>query len=238
MATIFSSRKSLAIVIGISTLAVSVLSANNFGATFGSSPAPFKIDVPPSFIEETVTKASLTRYTVDVEEPDFASGPPRHNVTTVRDYWVDNYDWFQVQDQLNKRYGRIITDLQTCASDGRRGQKIRVNADLAPQIQSFHDHSHNRTKIKFLQAHPLTLHPPPLQPHRRHPLTLHPRLARQLHGSKRYPRRPPQSALPFLTSLPRRRPQHPRLRLLSRAPEARMGSPGIGLRLPRTDAAA
>ena len=85
------------------------LAAENFEATYGETPAPFKIDVSPSFIEETVKKASLTRYVVDLEQPDLVDGPPKHNVSTVRDYWVDHYDWFGVQDYLNERYVVIVS---------------------------------------------------------------------------------------------------------------------------------
>ena len=88
----------------VTALTVSVLAEDTFDANYGNSPAPFKIDVHPSFINETIQKVALTRLTVDVEEPDFASGPPRHNVTTVRDYWLNDYDWYRVQDQLNQRY--------------------------------------------------------------------------------------------------------------------------------------
>lgn len=84
-------------------LSIRSVVSQNFKASFGSSPAPFKIDIDRKFIETTVLKASLTRYAVDVEEPDLQDGPPRHNVTTVRDYWVDHYNWFDVQDQLNQR---------------------------------------------------------------------------------------------------------------------------------------
>lgn len=76
----------------------------NFDATYGSSPAPFKINVHPKFIAETVLKVSHTRYVVDIDEPDFVDGPPRHNVTAVRDYWVNHYNWFDVQDELNEEY--------------------------------------------------------------------------------------------------------------------------------------
>ena len=103
MATSSLLRTSLAIAVSVSALYVPVYAANNFGATFGSSPAPFKIDVDPNFINETVQKVSHTRYAVDIDESDLTDGPPRHNVTTVRDFWVNNYDWFDVQDQLNNR---------------------------------------------------------------------------------------------------------------------------------------
>lgn len=78
-------------------------SSQNFKAAYGSSPAPFSIDVDPDFIAETVLKVSHTRYTIDIDEPDFTSGPPRHNVTTVRNYWVNHYDWFDVQNELNRQ---------------------------------------------------------------------------------------------------------------------------------------
>ena len=84
-------------------LCTSLVISQNFEAHYGSSPAPFKIDVDPTFIKKTVLKASLTRYAVDIEQPDLIDGPPRHNVTTVRDYWVNQYNWFDVQDRLNKR---------------------------------------------------------------------------------------------------------------------------------------
>lgn len=95
----FSFARPLLIVALCTELAVS----QNFKATFGNSPAPFKIDVDPRFIKETVLKASLTRYAVDVEQPAWQDGPPRNNVTTVRDYWVNQYNWFDVQDRLNQR---------------------------------------------------------------------------------------------------------------------------------------
>ena len=95
--------KYLSLAVIVTALSVSVLADDNFNANYGTSPAPFKIDVHSSFIDKTIQKVALTRYTVDVEEPDLASGPPRHNVTTVRDYWLNHYDWFRVQDQLNQR---------------------------------------------------------------------------------------------------------------------------------------
>lgn len=78
--------------------------ALEFSGTFGDAVAPFRIDVNPEFIKRTTLKASLTRFTDDLQQPDFADGPPRHNATTVRDFWVNEFDWFQVQENLNKKY--------------------------------------------------------------------------------------------------------------------------------------
>ena len=94
---------SLRLLLIVALTAKSVLSQNS-RATFGNSPAPFKIDVDPAFIQETVLKASLTRYAIDIEGPAMQDGPSRENTTTVRDYWVNHYDWFRIQDRLNKQY--------------------------------------------------------------------------------------------------------------------------------------
>lgn len=91
MSSLFSgfSFVRLILIVAISTkLAV----FQNFKTTFGNSSAPFKIDVDPKSIEETVLKASLTRYVVDLEEPALQDGPSRDNVTTVQDYWVNQYN--------------------------------------------------------------------------------------------------------------------------------------------------
>ncbi|MCJ1441978.1 MAG: hypothetical protein MMC23_002470 [Stictis urceolatum] len=85
----------------------------NFRAHFGSSPAPFKIDVSPDFIKETTLKVSLTRLIVDVDVPEWSEGPSRHNVSTLRNYWLNGYDWFKIQDQLNKKYTQFTTTVTT-----------------------------------------------------------------------------------------------------------------------------
>lgn len=84
-----------------------VVSANGIlqeaNALYPASPVPFKIDVKPEFIALTKLKASLTRFPVDVMQPDWTDGPPVHNATSVRNYWVDEYDWAQVQNELNSK---------------------------------------------------------------------------------------------------------------------------------------
>lgn len=87
----------------------------NFKATFGASPQPFKISVNPDFIRQTNLKASLTRYTHDLNQPDFTDGPPRHNITTIRDYWTNEYSWYAIQDGINKKFNQFTT---TVYADG------------------------------------------------------------------------------------------------------------------------
>lgn len=116
-------HKYLALAVTLTPLSVSVLADNNFNANYGTSPAPFQIDVHPSFINRTIQKVALTRFTVDVEEPELASGPPRHNATTVQDYWLHHYDWFRVQDQLNQRYVNVDCFLRLLAPSKKKERK-------------------------------------------------------------------------------------------------------------------
>lgn len=77
--------------------------ALEWDATYGSSPAPFKLAVNPEIIELAHQKVALTRYPIDVKQPDWSDGPPVHNATSVRDYWVKEYDWSNTQRQINSR---------------------------------------------------------------------------------------------------------------------------------------
>ena len=49
----------------------------------------------------TIQKLELTRFTEDVEQPDFTDGPPTHKAMAVRDYWVKKYNWGSIQTKLN-----------------------------------------------------------------------------------------------------------------------------------------
>ena len=76
----------------------------NFKASFGSTPSPFSIDVDAGFLTEATTKVTATRYVQDLhEQPEFTEGPPKHNVTTIRNYWVEEYNWEDVQAELNEK---------------------------------------------------------------------------------------------------------------------------------------
>jgi hypothetical protein len=80
-----------------------------FKASYGSSPRPFEIDVDAGFVALTKLKASLTRYTVDINVADFFEGPPQHNVSTLRDYWANEYEWVEVQAKLNTKFRQFTT---------------------------------------------------------------------------------------------------------------------------------
>jgi hypothetical protein len=102
---------------------------NNIRADYGVMPQPWKTDVDPAFI--AATKANLTRFVEDtVDDPppivvqrsggegdlvlkDFEDGPPQYTATTLRDFWVNEYDWFSVQDKLNAKYNHFTTTVHS-----------------------------------------------------------------------------------------------------------------------------
>lgn len=77
--------------------------ALEWSATYGHTPAPFTLSVNPEIIALAHQKAILTRHPVDVEQPDWSDGPPVHNATSVRDYWVNEYDWSKTQEGINSQ---------------------------------------------------------------------------------------------------------------------------------------
>jgi pimeloyl-ACP methyl ester carboxylesterase len=103
----------------------------NWKAVYGPRPQPWKIDVDPQFISLTKLKASLTRvpdetlldlppYTTQRYEterelviPDFEDGPPLHNLTALRDYWTNEYDWFTIQESLNNQFKHFTTTVHS-----------------------------------------------------------------------------------------------------------------------------
>ncbi|KAK4070312.1 hypothetical protein Trihar35433_4779 [Trichoderma harzianum] len=82
-----------------------------FKATFGNSPAPFSIDVDPSFIEETRVKASLARIATDLVQHVPQDGPPAENITAIKDYWAQSYNWNETQKRLNDHLPQFTTTI-------------------------------------------------------------------------------------------------------------------------------
>lgn len=84
-------------------------SATPFDTHFPSTPTPWNISIDSKFIAITKLKTALTRYHEDINLPAWTEGPPRSNISDLRDYWLNNYDWFAVQAQLNTNYNHFTT---------------------------------------------------------------------------------------------------------------------------------
>lgn len=96
---------------------IPLVSANGLNFNFPyntSSPVPFNISVNRDFIDETVTKASLYRPSIDLEDDsnsDWIEGPPRENMTTLARNWAEDYDWFQVEEEINSNFSHYAITL-------------------------------------------------------------------------------------------------------------------------------
>lgn len=77
----------------------------NVNATFGDSPAPFKIDVDLAFIEAIRVQVRFARAPIPIDgiQPQGSDGPPLNNFTTVQNYWLNSYSWQATQARINRQ---------------------------------------------------------------------------------------------------------------------------------------
>ncbi|KAI9654591.1 MAG: hypothetical protein M1831_005352 [Alyxoria varia] len=88
----------------------------NFQFSASATPKPFKVAVDEKFIELTELKAKLFRPSRDVRGvPNFEDGPDQRNMTAIRDHWVNNYNWQDVQADMNKRFRHFTTTTHAAA---------------------------------------------------------------------------------------------------------------------------
>ena len=73
-------------------------------AHYGSTPAPFTLDVNPSFIVTTELKVSLARIANDIGVPNLVDGPSTETAISTKSFWLKNYNWKSVQEELNQKY--------------------------------------------------------------------------------------------------------------------------------------
>lgn len=72
-------------------------------ATYASTPKPFTLKVNPSFIETTRLKVQLGRIANDMGVLPFTDGVSTEMAQTLQNYWVDEFNWTSVQEQINKK---------------------------------------------------------------------------------------------------------------------------------------
>lgn len=119
--------------------------ANHFKATFGSSPQPMTVDVDPCFIADTRAKVSSTRFPIDIDEPPFSEGIPNSNLTHIRNYWLKEYDWTNVQRELNTNFSHFTTTVGPLDS--------KYNYTLPIPLHFVHHRSKRSDAIPLLFIH-------------------------------------------------------------------------------------
>lgn len=91
----------------------------NIKATYATSPTPFTIDVSPRFIDDVRYRVQHARAPIPINGLDLAGsdGPTLANFTTLRDYWLDEYDWPTTQAGINERLKQFTTTVKSNDSD-------------------------------------------------------------------------------------------------------------------------
>ncbi|KAF5973630.1 epoxide hydrolase [Fusarium bulbicola] len=79
----------------------------NVNAAFTKSPKPFRIHVDRGFIEDTRQRVAHTRAPLFINVS--SDGPGVENFTSVRDFWVHEYDWNATEASINKRFKQFTT---------------------------------------------------------------------------------------------------------------------------------
>ncbi|VUC29711.1 unnamed protein product [Clonostachys rosea] len=80
-----------------------------------SSPVPFTISVDEKFMEETLTKVGLYRLSPDLKDDSnnqWNEGPPNKEMAWLKDEWVNNFSWKEVQDEINGNFSHYAVTVQ------------------------------------------------------------------------------------------------------------------------------
>ena len=90
-------------------------------------PKPYTISVDPAFIEETRIKASKFRDTVDIDAPAWFDGPPTSKISTIAKYWSEEYDWFKIQDGMNKDFSHFHTTVPSPGGNYKSNESLDLH---------------------------------------------------------------------------------------------------------------
>jgi hypothetical protein len=67
-----------------------------------SSPKPYTIAVPDAQIQRLRQRIELTTFPDELEDAGSDYGAPLEEVKRIASYWKDQYDWRQVEAELNR----------------------------------------------------------------------------------------------------------------------------------------
>lgn len=70
-------------------------------------PVPFNISVDKTFIDETMIKVGLYRPSIDLEDDsnsNWIEGPPSANMSALAKDWANDYDWFEIEEEINANF--------------------------------------------------------------------------------------------------------------------------------------
>ncbi|KAH7050014.1 Alpha/Beta hydrolase protein [Macrophomina phaseolina] len=83
------------------------------------NPVAWNVSISPEFIHGIMKKAQLFQPATDFEDDsnaDWDEGLPNAVSSALKEYWVNEYDWFKLQDEINANYSHYALSVQ--AGDG------------------------------------------------------------------------------------------------------------------------
>ena len=75
---------------------------------------PFQISVNKNFVKETIQKASLYRPSIALEDEtatNWEDGAPPDEINKLANYWAHEYNWFDIENQINANFSHFTTTL-------------------------------------------------------------------------------------------------------------------------------
>lgn len=108
-------------------------------------PKPYTINVDPVFIEETRVKASKFHKTADIDAPAWFDGPPTSEISAIAEYWSEEYDWYKVQDGINKNFSHFYTTVPSPGGNYRSNEPV--------DLHFIHQRSEREDAIPILFLH-------------------------------------------------------------------------------------
>ncbi|KAF2870687.1 Alpha/Beta hydrolase protein [Massariosphaeria phaeospora] len=75
-----------------------------------AEPTPFQISVDAEFIQSTIEKARSYRPSFTPQNlPEWEEGAPPEAMNELARYWADEYDWADVQEEINSNFSHFTT---------------------------------------------------------------------------------------------------------------------------------
>ncbi|KAK5754860.1 hypothetical protein LTS12_015076 [Elasticomyces elasticus] len=110
----------------------------NVNAIFEPWPKPFTLAVDPVFIESLRQRVGATRLPVEPQGQlaPGTDGPPVANATTIRDYWVEEYDWDAVQAAINKGFKQFTIAVEIHQANHSRSIPLHYVHHRSPRADA------------------------------------------------------------------------------------------------------
>jgi pimeloyl-ACP methyl ester carboxylesterase len=92
-----------------------------------AQPKPYTINVDLAIIEEIRVRASIFRQTEPIDAPAWFDGPPISKINEIAQYWTEEYDWFKVQERINKNLSHFYTTIPSPGGNFASNESLELH---------------------------------------------------------------------------------------------------------------